>query len=160
MARRKHKPKDDAVIHNRRARHNYLIEDTLEVGMVLTGSEVKSLRDGGASLAEGYVRAEESPPSLTLHGVHIQEYPPAAGRQHEPTRVRRLLAHRREIVKLAAATRVKGVTIVPLKIYFARGRAKVQIGLARGKRHADKRDALETREARREIDRAMSTRRR
>ncbi|RMH25063.1 MAG: SsrA-binding protein SmpB [Planctomycetota bacterium] len=160
MAARKNKPTDQPAIVNRRARHDYLIEETLEAGIVLTGSEVKSLRAGGASIAEGYVRAQASPPGLTLHGVHIQEYPPAAGRQHDPTRVRRLLAHKREIRRLADATRVKGVTIVPLRIYFTRGRAKVEIGLARGKRRSDKRDSIETREARREIDRALSRRRR
>ena len=160
MARRPHAKHDPPTILNRKARHDYLIEETLEVGVVLVGSEVKSARDGGVSLAEGYVRADENPPGLTLHGVHIREYPPAAGRQHDPTRTRRLLAHKREILRLARASRVKGVTIVPLRMYFTRGRAKLEIAIARGKRRGDKRETIEKREAQRDIDRAMSLRRR
>ncbi len=149
------------VIENRKARHNYHILETLECGMKLTGSEVKSIRAGQASLAEGYVRAEEAPLRLMLHSVHIAEYPPAGpGRQHEPTRVRPLLAQRREIRKLAEKTRQKGLTIVPLKIYFLRGKAKLLIGLAAGKRKSDKRQDLAKQDARREIDRAMTKARR
>ncbi|MCZ6835276.1 MAG: SsrA-binding protein SmpB [Planctomycetota bacterium] len=147
------------TIENRKARHNYAILETLECGLKLTGTEIKSLRDGQASIAEGYVRAEENPPRLLLYGVHIAEYPPAGpARQHEPTRTRVLLANKREILKLADKTRQKGTTLVPLKIYFTRGRAKLMIGLAIGKRKSDKRQDLSKREARREIDRAMSKR--
>lgn len=176
------------TIENRKARFDYHITDTLETGMVLTGSEVKSIRDGKVSLAEGYVRVElglvngvprqagrgpkaapgKRPmqrirpvePGLWLHSVNIAEYPPAgpAGSvgQHKPTRVRKLLAHRREIQKLARQVEVKGMTIVPLKIYFKNGRAKMLIGLAQGKTRSDKRQAIAKRDAQRDIQRAMS----
>ena len=148
------------VVQNRRARHDYHIEETLECGLKLTGTEVKSLRAGQASLAEGYVRAEDSPISLKLHGVHIAEYPPAGEhRQHAPTRTRTLLAQKREIKKLADKTRARGTTLIPLKIYFLRGKAKILIGLATGKSKSDKRQDLSKRDAQREIDRAMSRRR-
>lgn len=147
------------TIVNRRARHDYVISDTLECGIRLLGTEVKSVRAGKVSLQEGYVRAAENPPELSLHSVHIAEYPPAGpAQQHDPTRTRRLLAHKREIRKLAMATREKGVTLLPLKMYFDRGRLKVLIGLGRGKRKADKRDVLEKKQAQREIERAMSRR--
>ncbi len=151
---------DRPIAENRKARHNYLILETLECGMKLTGTEVKSIRAGQASLGEGYVRAEENPAKLTLHGVHIAEYPPAGpARQHVPTRVRVLLAQKREILKLVVKTKQKGFTLVPLKIYFLRGKAKLLIGLATGKRRSDKRDDLARKEAKRDIDRAMSKRR-
>ena len=147
------------VIQNRRARHDYHIDETMEVGIVLTGTEVKSIRNGRASLTEGYIRASEEPLTLTLHSVHIAEYPPAGPRQHLPTRERRLLAHAREIRKLAEAAKQRGTTIVPLKMYFSNGRAKLQIGVGRGKKKHDKRQAIAEREAKRDIDRAMSRRR-
>jgi SsrA-binding protein len=157
---RKGEKAGEPTIVNRRARHDYVIEATLECGIKLVGTEVKSVRNGQVSLAEGYVRAVESPPRLELHGVHIGEYPPAGEhRQHAPVRTRVLLAHRREIRKLADQTREKGVTIVPLKMYFVNGRAKLLVGVGRGKRRADKRQDLSKQEARREIDRAMSRRR-
>ena len=150
----------EPVIENRKARHDYSISDTLEVGMKLLGSEVKSLRDGKASLAEGWVMAREEPPCLELHGVHISEYPPAgSARQHPPVRVRPLLAHAREIRKLAATMRTKGVTLVPLRIYFKGGRAKLLIGVGAGRKHGDKRQAIADREMKRDMDRAMSRRR-
>ena len=158
MASKTRKPRDPKI-ENRRARHDYFIEETLECGIKLKGTEVKSARDGQVSLAEGYVRATESPPALKLHGVHIAEYPPAGEeRQHDPGRARVLLAHRREIRKLAERTRSKGVTIVPLKMYFTNGRAKILIGVARGKRRRDKREDLVRRETQRDIDRAMKRR--
>ena len=157
MAAKSRTKSHQPTIENRRARHDYFIEETLECGIKLTGTEVKSIRNGRASLAEGYVRATESPPTLTLHGVHVAEYPPAGEhRQHDPIRVRTLLAHRREIRKLADATRAKGLTIVPLKLYFVNGRAKMLIGVARGKHHHDKRRDLEKRQAQRDIERAMA----
>lgn len=150
----------EPTIENRKARHDYHIDDTLECGIRLTGTEIKSVRAGQMSLAEGFVTAREEPPSLTLHNSHINEYPPAAKQhQHAPTRVRTLLAHRREITKLAVQTRAKGTTLVPLKVYFVRGKAKVLIGVARGKKQADKREAIAKREHQRDIDRAMSRRR-
>lgn len=161
MASRKRKTTNEPEIQNRKARHDYLIEDTLECGIKLVGTEVKSVRSGQVSLAEGYVRAVETPLALTLHGVHIAEYAPAGeANQHVPTRPRVLLAQKREIRKLAVKTRDKGLTIVPLKMYFVRGRAKLLVGLARGKRKADKRQDIDRRQAKRDIDRAMSRNRR
>ena len=150
----------DPTIENRRARHDYFIEDTLECGLKLTGTEVKSVRHGQVSLAEGYVRATENPLSLVLHSVHIAEYAPAGpAHQHDPVRERILLAQKREIRKLADRTRQRGVTLIPLKIYFVRGRAKLLVGIARGKQKADKREAIAQREHKRDMERAMSRRR-
>ncbi len=157
MASKKPNAAREPSIENRRARHDYFITDTLECGIRLTGSEVKSVRDGKVSLAEGFVRAVEEPVELVLHGVHIAEYPPAGkAAQHEPTRPRVLLAHKREIKKLARATQQKGLTLVPLKMYFSKGRAKVLIGLAQGKKQHDQRRAIAAKEAKRDISRAMS----
>lgn len=126
--------------------------------MVLRGSEVKSLRDGKASLGEGYIRVDENERALYLINVTIPDYGPAAGLGHTPTRKRKLLAHRREIAKLARQVDQKGVTLVPLKLYFKDGYAKLLIGVARGKTHGDKREALRDATTRREIERAMSRR--
>ncbi|MEE2681326.1 MAG: SsrA-binding protein SmpB [Planctomycetota bacterium] len=150
----------EPVIENRKARHTYAIGETLECGIRLRGTEIKSIRDSQVSLAEGWVRVEEDPPALTLHGVHIAEYPPAGEhRQHAPTRVRQLLAHKREIVKFARQVGSKGATLVPLKIYFVRGRAKLLIGVGVGKRKGDKRGDIAKRDAQRAIDQALSRRR-
>lgn len=154
---------DSPEIHNRRARHDYHIDQTLEVGIKLVGSEVRSVRAGKCSLGEGFVRAEEDPPRLLLYSVHIDEYAPAgsvrAGRQHLVARPRILLAHKREILKLASASAAKGVTIVPLKLYFnERGLAKLLIGLGRGKREFDKREDIKKRETDRDLRREMSRR--
>jgi len=156
----KKKPSNSTpVIENRKARHEYHIQETLEVGISLKGSEVKSLRSGQASLAEGWIRASEKPLRLTLHSVHIAEYPHAAeAEQHEPNRTRSLLAHKREIRNLATFTHSKGQTLIPLKIYFSNNKAKILIGLASGKRKSDKRQDLAKRAATREMDRAMKKR--
>ena len=147
------------VIENRRARHDYSIQDTIEVGIALVGSEVKSIRAGQASLAEGWIRASERPIKLTLHGVHIAEYQNASvNHQHDPIRTRVLLAHRREIRKLAKYTQSPGRTLVPLKLYFVNGRAKLLVGFATGKQRSDKRQDLAKRTASREMDRAMKRR--
>jgi SsrA-binding protein len=160
MAAKKHTKPHQPVIENRRARYNFHIEATLECGIRLTGTEVKSVRNGQVSLAEGYVRATEDPLQLTLHGAHIAEYAPASpARQHDPIRVRMLLAHKREILKLADHTRAKGQTLVPLKMYFTNGKAKILVGLARGKQHHDKRQDLAEKQAKRDIARATSQRR-
>jgi len=152
---------NEPVIQNRKARHDYLITDTLECGMKLTGTEVKSIRDGQISLGEGYVHASADPPLLMLHGVHISEYPPAnSASQHEPTRNRVLLAHKREIKKLAAQSRERGRSIVPLKVYFVDGRIKMLIGLGTGKRQYDKRHAMKARDAQRDMDTAKARSRR
>lgn len=156
----KKKTKTNApLIENRRARYDYAILESIEVGIVLVGSEVKSIRSGQASLAEGWVRATEGPARLTLHGVHIAEYPNASpNHQHEPTRTRVLLAHKREIHKLAKFTHSPGRTLVPLKMYFVNGRAKLLVGFATGKQRSDKRQDLAKRSATREMDRAMKKR--
>ena len=160
MAAKTKNRSNEATIENRRARRDFFIDSTLECGIRLTGTEIKSVRDGQVSLAEGTVRATETPPSLTLHGAHIAEYAPAGEhRQHDPIRVRTLLAHRREIRKLAARTRSKGSTLMPLKMYFVNGRAKLLIGVARGKRQRDKRLVVAEREMKRDMQRAMSSKR-
>lgn len=147
------------TIENRRARRDYHISETLEVGIKLQGSEVKSIREGKVSLAEGYVRAVEEPPELMVHSVRIEEYGPAAGvNQHDPGRNRVLLAHKKQIWQLARDTMTKGTTIVPLKMYFKDGRVKLLIGLAVGKAEYDKRQDVKKREADRDIRRAMSKR--
>ena len=144
------------LMRNRRARHDYLIPETLECGIHLRGTEVKSLRKGQASLQEGYVRAELDPPRLMLYSVHIAEYSNAsAAHQHNPIRPRQLLAHKREIRKLAKLTAAKGVTIVPLEIHWVHGRAKVLIGVGIGKRAYDKRQALKAKAHQRDIEQQM-----
>ena len=144
-------------INNRRALHEYFIDAKLECGIVLQGSEVKSLRAGKAQLQEAYARVEKG--ELVLHGCHIDPYEKAAGVfSHEPLRERKLLAHRREIKKLEGEAGVKGTTLIPLAIYFKNGRAKVEIGVAKGKQHQDKRETIKRKEMDRELRRAMSRR--
>jgi len=154
----KHKPQEERVIENRKARHEYIITESLETGVMLAGSEVKSVRDGKVSLGEGYVRVEYKTLELFLHGVNIGEYAPAGAMQHHALRTRKLLAHKREIRKLAKATAVKGMTIIPLKMYFKNGFAKLLIGVAQGRTAHDKRQRIAEREDKRSIDRAMSRR--
>ncbi|MFN9993830.1 MAG: SsrA-binding protein SmpB [Phycisphaerales bacterium] len=149
---------DDKVIENRRARFDYDIEDSLEVGIALQGSEVKSVRMGHVSLNEGFVKAAAEPCQLILMNVEIGEYGPSAAYGHKPKRSRVLLAHRGEIVKLAKKMQVKGYTIVPLKLYFKNGFAKLLIGVGKGKTKHDKRQSIAKREAKRDIDRATSRR--
>lgn len=146
----------EPTIENRRARHDYHIDDTVECGLKLTGTEIKSVRASQVSLGEGWIEARDAPLSLVLHGVHIDEYAPAGERrQHAPTRDRVLLAHGREIAKLAEQTRAKGFTLIPLKIYFVRGKAKLLLGVGRGKKQSDKRQDIAKREAKREMERGM-----
>jgi SsrA-binding protein len=131
--------------HNRRARHNYEIGDTLEAGIVLTGSEVKSLREGRATIAESYAKAENG--EIWLINAHIPEYKQAGPFNHEPTRPRKLLLKNREIAKLIGATERAGMSLVPLKLYFNnRGIAKLEIGLGKGKKHYDKRETEKNRD--------------
>ncbi|MBL8762491.1 MAG: SsrA-binding protein SmpB [Phycisphaerae bacterium] len=163
MSKKKAKTRDDEpVIENRKARFHYEIGETLEVGIILWGTEVKSVRDGKVSIAEGYVRVQPEPPRLFLHSVNIDHYAPAGPltgkKQHALARTRELLAHRREIVKLSKAVQVKGMTVVPLKLYFKNGYAKLLIGVAQGKTQSDKRESIAKRETAREISRAMSKR--
>ena len=148
---------DKYAAQNRRARHDYLIEDTLEAGLVLQGSEVKVLRTGEASIAEAYADAQAG--ELFLVNANIPEYKAANRFSHEPRRPRKLLLHRKEMNKLLGAIRREGVTIVPLSIYFnERGRAKVELGLAHGKRKADRRQAEKDRDWQRDKARIMRAR--
>jgi len=150
-------PGHKVLARNRRALHDYAIEERLEAGISLTGSEVKSLRDQRASIGEGFVTIRGG--EAWLVGVQIQEYPWAHQQNHDPMRERRLLLHRREIDKLDTKVNLRGYAIVPLSVYLKDGRIKVEIGVGRGKRQHEKRDSLKEAEARREIDRAMSRRR-
>ena len=153
------KPKHDTSprINNRRATHDYFISAKLECGVALVGSEVKSLRDGKAQLQDAYARIENG--ELFLHGAHIDPYEKAAlAYNHDPRRTRKLLAHRREIKKLEGETSIKGTTLLPLAMYFKNGRAKVEIGVGRGKQQHDKREAIRKKEMDRDIRRAMSQR--
>ena len=158
MAKAKRAANDAPRISNRRALHDYFISAKLECGVALVGSEVKSLRDGKAQLQDAYAHIENG--ELYLYGAHIDPYEKAAlAYNHDPRRPRKLLAHRREIKKLEGETSVKGTTLIPLAIYFKDGRAKVEIGVARGKQQHDKRDTIRKKEMDREIRRAMSQRR-
>ena len=142
------------IASNKKARHEYHIEDTVEAGLVLTGTEVKSLRQGRASLVDGY--AVEYGGELYLEGVHIPEYSQGTWTNHAARRRRKLLLHREQIDKLVAKADQAGHTIVPLSLYFKDGRVKVEIALAKGKKLHDKRQTLRERQDRREAERAMS----
>jgi len=144
------------VASNRKARHDYTILDTYEAGMALTGTEVKSLRAGRASLVDAF--GQESNGEIFLHGMHIPAYTQGTWTNHEPRRVRKLLLKRDEIHKLMGRLRDDGVTLVPLSVYFNNGYAKVELGLAKGKKSYDKRQDLANRDAQREISRAMGRR--
>ena len=146
------------VARNRKARHDYHIDDTVEAGLVLTGTEVKALRAGRASLVDGWVEIVDR--EAWLMGVHIPEYAEGTWTNHAPRRKRKLLLHRQQIDKLAAKSGEKGHTIVPLELYFVEGRAKVEIAVARGKKEYDKRHALREQQDAREAERAMAARRR
>ena len=141
------------VASNRKARHDYFIEDVFEAGLVLMGTEVKALRAGRASLVDGYCTIERG--EAWLEGVHIPEYSQGTWTNHAPRRKRKLLMHRSEIERLADKTQEKGHTIVPLGLYFVDGRAKVEIALARGKDRFDKREAIKERETKRDMQRAL-----
>jgi SsrA-binding protein len=144
------------VASNRKARHDYTIEDTFEAGIVLMGTEVKSLRMGRASLIDGYAtfRGDE----LWLEGIHIPEYTQGTWTNHTPRRRRKLLLHRSELAKIARMAQESGHTIVPLSLYFKDGRAKVEIGIAKGKKQYDKRQALRERQDSRDAQRALHSR--
>jgi SsrA-binding protein len=143
---------DQVVITNRRARHDYLVLDSWECGIMLAGSEVKSVRDGRANLQESYARVEGG--EVWLYGMHVSAY--AYSRSElDPVRRRKLLLHRKEIVELERGTEERGRTLVPLRVYFKDGRAKIELALARGKRAYDKRQALAERDARRDTERAL-----
>ena len=191
--KKKDEPKHDPTVENRRARFDYAITDTIEAGIILRGSEVKSIRAGKASLAEGFVRAEYGTlragvaggkegaagatvtgatgkkrarrgyePGLYLHNVNIAEYPPAgptgSPAQHKPTRTRVLLVHERELARMAKEVETKSSTLVPLKIYFKNGKAKLLVGIGRSKAQHDKRESIAKRDAERDIARSVSRR--
>ncbi|MEE9491074.1 MAG: SsrA-binding protein SmpB [Dehalococcoidia bacterium] len=141
---------------NRKAYHDYHIEESVEAGLVLTGTEIKSIRAGGVNLRDAYARSEKG--ELWLLGAHIAQYPGGNRYNHEPKRPRKLLLHRRQIAELSGAVMRKGLTIVPLKLYLKNGIAKVELGLVRGKKVYDKREALALRDAQRQIERAFSQR--
>lgn len=151
-------PGAKVVATNRRARFDYAIEDTYEAGISLTGSEVKSLRAGNVSLSDSYAQPRAG--ELFLVNCRIGEYGPAALFGHAPLRDRKLLLKREEIDKIRGKIEQRGYTLVPLSLYFKEGWAKVELGLARGRKHEDRRDAIAERETRREMDRALSRRRR
>ncbi len=144
------------VVRNRRARHDYAIEETIEAGIALIGTEVKSLRMGRASLQDSYAQVLNN--EVFLQNAHIDQYEPAARFNHDPRRPRRLLLHKSEIRKLASRVERKGYTLVPLSIYFRRGRAKVELAVARGKRMYDKREAIKRKDMDREARRILRER--
>ena len=147
----------DIVTQNRKAFYDYFIEETFEAGIMLTGTEVKSLRAGKANLKDSYARIKDG--EIFLLNTHISPYSQADGfKQHEPERTRKLLLHKKEIMKLLGKTREKGYTLVPTKIYFKDGKAKVEIGLARGKTSYDKRDSIKARDVKREIAKTIRQR--
>jgi SsrA-binding protein len=157
MAKKKAAESGEQIICvNRQARHNYFIDETFEAGLVLLGSEVKSLRDGKANLVDSYAQIRHG--QAFLVNTHISPYAGANQFNHEPTRVRKLLLHAREIERLTGKTKERGLTLVPLKLYFKNGRAKVELGLARGKKLYDKRETLRRKVAEREVERSLKSR--
>ncbi len=144
------------VATNRKATHDYTLEDRFEAGLALLGTEIKSIRAGQANLREGYVQVRGS--ELWLTNTHIAAYEPSGHEGHDPLRPRKLLLHRKEIAKLLSRVQERGYTIIPLKIYLKNRRAKVEIALARGKRQYDKRETIAKREVSRQIERALKER--
>ena len=144
------------IAQNKKARHDYSIEDVYEAGLVLVGTEVKSLRAGRATLTDGYATIDDG--EVWLRGVHIPEYTQGTWTNHEPRRARKLLLSRDEIRRIASRTKDTGVTLIPLAIYFQDGYAKVEIAVARGRRAYDKRQAIAERDSKREADRSLGRR--
>lgn len=141
------------IAENRKARHDYFIEEVYEAGIALQGTEVKSCRAGRVNLRDGYAQVENG--EIFLNNVHISPYEQGNRFNHEPLRKRRMLMHRAEILRLFGQVREKGYTLVPLRLYFKKGRVKVEIALAKGKKHYDKRDDIAARDVQREVARAM-----
>jgi SsrA-binding protein len=156
MAKGKRKAEPGDVATNRQARHRYNLLDSFEAGLVLTGTEVKSLREGKAQLKDGFASVRDG--EVWLHNVHIPPYAPASRENHEPERTRKLLLKRSEIERLIGKTKERGLTIVPTRLYFKGPHAKVEIAVARGKTMGDKRETLKRRDVQREIDRALHDR--
>jgi SsrA-binding protein len=146
-------PKARDVAVNRRAYHDYFIDEKYEAGVMLTGTEVKSVRNGRTNLRDGFVRIDNG--EAWLENVHISPYAQGNLMNHEPMRPRKLLLHRKEISSLIGKVKQRGYTLIPLRVYFSRNHAKVEVGLARGKRQYDKREAIAARDAKREIERAV-----
>ncbi len=144
------------VAQNKKARHDFAIEDVFEAGLVLQGTEVKSLRQGRASLVDGFVDVDRG--EAWLHGVHIPEYTQGTWTNHAARRKRKLLLHREEIDKIERRVNERGLTVIPLALYFVDGRAKIEIGLAKGKKSWDKRHSLAERQAKREVEQAVGRR--
>lgn len=153
-------PKEEsekAVVTNRKAYHEYFIEEKFEAGIVLQGTEVKSLREGRANLQDSYASVRDG--EIFLHHCHISPYSHGNIMNHDPLRVRKLLLHKKEINKLLGKTQQKGLTLIPLRIYFSqRGQAKIELGLAKGKKLYDRRESIKSREAGREVERAIKER--
>lgn len=147
---------EHTVALNRRARHDYAIDETIEAGLVLTGTEIKSIRAGRVNLAEAYARIERG--EAWLIGAHIATYEQGNRNNHEPTRTRKLLLHRDQIAELVGRTQAKGQTLVPLRLYLRDGRAKLEIGVGRGKKTHDKRRTIADRDMRRELERQTKER--
>jgi SsrA-binding protein len=141
------------IATNRQARFRYHFLETWEAGLVLTGTEVKSLREGKAQIKDGYASLKDG--EVWLHNVHIPPYAPASRENHEPERSRKVLMHRREIERLIGKTREKGLTLIPVRLYFREGRVKVELALAKGKDVGDKRQTIKEREMKREMERAI-----
>jgi SsrA-binding protein len=144
------------IAQNKKGRHDFFIDEVFEAGLVLMGTEVKSLRAGRATLTDGYASIKDG--ELWLSGVHIPEYNEGSWTNHEPRRERKLLMHKREMVKLIGKLKESGLTLIPLSLYFKDGKAKIEMGLARGKKAHDKRASLIEKQASREIDRELSRR--
>ncbi|MEO7804330.1 MAG: SsrA-binding protein SmpB [Actinomycetota bacterium] len=157
MPKKTKKAEAGVAASNSKARYTYSILDSFETGIILTGSEVKSLRQGRASIREAFAVIQDG--EVFLVGMHIPPYPQAGYAQHEPTRKRKLLLHRSEIERLIGKVAEKGLTLVPLKCYFTHGLAKIELGLAKGKRTFDKREDLKAKDAKMQIDREMRRRR-
>lgn len=151
------KTETKSIATNRKALHDYFIEDTYEAGLALTGSEIKSVRRGKVQLRDAYARVERG--EVWLHNAHISPYEESGAYfNHDPDRPRKLLLHRHEIDSLLGKVQAKGLTLVPLRLYIKNGRAKIEIAVARGKRNYDKREAIAERDAQREIERALKSR--
>jgi SsrA-binding protein len=155
-ARSSNTPARKLIAQNRKARHDYSVTDVFECGVVLKGTEVKSLRLGRASLVDGFATIDDG--EVFLHGVHIPEYEQGSWTNHEPRRVRKLLLHKAEILRLIGKTQESGLTLIPLSMYFSDGKVKVELALARGKKSYDKRQDLAKRDADRDIRNAMGRR--
>jgi SsrA-binding protein len=151
-------PGEKIICTNKQARFDYHLEDRYEAGLVLQGTEVKSLRDGRANLKDSYAVVDGG--EVYLYNCHISPYPNGGYANHEPQRVRKVLLHRKEIRRLVGKTQERGLTLIPLRLYFLRGKAKVELALARGKKQYDKREDMKQRDADREIERAFRERHR